>query len=99
MCIVLLPPGDNPIALNKYIIYHIISFYPDGEMAWRAHGYTINTLLQDTLTAKNWITIPQSSVVSFDITFFSLVNKQRLWQKHALQQLKDQHDSWQGRYA
>ena len=26
MCTVLLPPGDNPIAVNKYIIsYHIIS--------------------------------------------------------------------------
>jgi hypothetical protein len=25
MCTVLLPPGDNPIAVNKYIIsYHII---------------------------------------------------------------------------
>jgi len=23
MCTVLLPPGDNPIAVNKYIIYHI----------------------------------------------------------------------------
>ena len=23
MCSVLLPPGDNPIAFNKYIIYHI----------------------------------------------------------------------------
>jgi hypothetical protein len=23
MCTVLLPPGDNPIAINKYIIYHI----------------------------------------------------------------------------
>jgi len=22
MCTVLLPPGDNPIAVNKYIIYH-----------------------------------------------------------------------------
>ena len=28
MCTVLLPPGDNPIAVNKYIIsYHIISKY------------------------------------------------------------------------
>ena len=27
MCTVLLPPGDNPIAVNKYIIsYHIIIF-------------------------------------------------------------------------
>jgi acid phosphatase class B len=25
MCTVLLPPGDNPIAVNKYI-YHIINF-------------------------------------------------------------------------
>jgi len=26
MCTVLLPPGDNPIAVNKYIIsYHIIN--------------------------------------------------------------------------
>ena len=25
MCTVLLPPGDNPIAVNKYIIYHILS--------------------------------------------------------------------------
>jgi len=24
MCTVLLPPGDNPIAVNKYITYHII---------------------------------------------------------------------------
>jgi hypothetical protein len=24
MCTVLLPPGDNPTAVNKYIIYHII---------------------------------------------------------------------------
>ena len=25
MCIVLLPPGDNPIAVNKYIVsYHIV---------------------------------------------------------------------------
>ena len=23
MCTVLLPPGDNPIAFNKYTIYHI----------------------------------------------------------------------------
>jgi len=23
MCTVLLPPGGNPIAVNKYIIYHI----------------------------------------------------------------------------
>ena len=23
MCTVLLPPGDNPIAVNKYISYHI----------------------------------------------------------------------------
>ena len=23
MCTVLLPPGDNPIAVNKYIIYHV----------------------------------------------------------------------------
>ena len=23
MCTVLLPPGDNPIAVNKYIIYHL----------------------------------------------------------------------------
>jgi len=28
MCTVLLPPGDNPIAVNKYIIsYHIISYH------------------------------------------------------------------------
>jgi len=27
MCTVILPPGDNPIAVNKYIIsYHIISY-------------------------------------------------------------------------
>jgi len=26
MCTVLLPPGVNPIAVNKYIIYHIIGF-------------------------------------------------------------------------
>ena len=27
MCTVLLPPGDNPIAVNKYIVsYHIISY-------------------------------------------------------------------------
>ena len=26
MCTVLLPPGDNPIAVNKYIICHIISY-------------------------------------------------------------------------
>ena len=25
MCTVLLPPGVNPIAVNKYISYHIIS--------------------------------------------------------------------------
>jgi len=37
-------------------------------MAWRAHGYVINTLLPDTLTGKNWITIPQPSVASSDIT-------------------------------
>jgi hypothetical protein len=84
---------------NQYKPLWHIYFYPDGEMSWRAHGYMINTLLPDTLTAKHWITIPQKSVVSFDITFFSLVHKQRLWQKNALQQLKDQHDSWQGRYA
>jgi len=34
----------------------------------RAHGYMINTSLPDTLTAKNWITIPQRSVESSDIT-------------------------------
>jgi hypothetical protein len=28
MCTVLLPPGDNPLAVNKYIIsYHIISYH------------------------------------------------------------------------
>jgi len=28
MCTVLLPPGDNPIAVNKYIVsYHIISYH------------------------------------------------------------------------
>jgi len=28
MCTVLLPPGYNPIAVNKYIIsYHIISYH------------------------------------------------------------------------
>jgi len=28
MCTVLIPPGDNPIALNKYIIsYHITSYH------------------------------------------------------------------------
>jgi hypothetical protein len=28
MCTVLLPPGDNPIAVNKYIIsYHIITYH------------------------------------------------------------------------
>jgi len=25
VCKCVLPPGDNPIAVNKYIIYHIIS--------------------------------------------------------------------------
>jgi hypothetical protein len=29
MCTVLLPPGDNPIAVNKYIIYHR-TFLPKG---------------------------------------------------------------------
>ena len=24
MCTVLLPPGVNPIAVNKYIVYHIV---------------------------------------------------------------------------
>ena len=28
MCTVLLPPGDNPIAVNKYIKYTIINFTP-----------------------------------------------------------------------
>ena len=26
MCTVLLPPGDNPIAVNKYIIYHVCPY-------------------------------------------------------------------------
>ena len=26
MCKCVLPPGDNPIAVNKYIIYHIVKY-------------------------------------------------------------------------
>jgi len=30
MCTVQLPPGDNPIAVNKYISYHIITMCSSG---------------------------------------------------------------------
>jgi hypothetical protein len=38
MCTVLLPPGGNPIAFNKYIVYHIIKgkklIHYLGEISW-----------------------------------------------------------------
>ena len=39
MCTVLLPPGDNPIAVNKYIIYHIISCSSTASTAGGEGGY------------------------------------------------------------
>jgi len=48
MCAVLLPPGDNPIAVNKYIIsYHIISYMTKliGAFAVSRRRLRISTIL------------------------------------------------------
>jgi len=52
MCTVLLPPGDNPTAVNKYIISYIkyipVSFF---SQLYRASWY------YQTILFTNWCTI------------------------------------------
>jgi len=53
MCTVLLPPGDNPIAVNKYIIpYHNLSHWNCNEKLKEKFGsYTRKTF--DRFTKRN----------------------------------------------
>ena len=50
---VLLPPGDNPIAVNKYIIYHIILY----STLYRVRYYTIRRVISYTLYRVRYYTL------------------------------------------
>ena len=73
MCTVLLPPGDNPIAVNKYIIsYHIN--YPEESIQHAEHGESLKSeKSQFTTDAQNVLNLNQCThkrVWSWTITTF-----------------------------
>ena len=51
-CTVLLPPGDNPIAVNKYIIYHVMCrlFLTAFNENWTFWAYILNIPNYETYT-------------------------------------------------
>ena len=67
MCTVLLPPGVNPIAVNKYIISYIISYIIPYHIVYTISYHTISYL---TLTRLNAFT-----TVTYEPTNLLLRNK------------------------
>ena len=54
MCAVLLPPGVNPIGVNKYIMYHIISL---SSGIWRRVEWWMDiNVLEERLTPTSKFT-------------------------------------------
>jgi len=67
MCIVLLPPGDNPIAVNKYIIYQIIKCHKSVLVTNVTTVINQKDLMQETVRCAvcNAVHCPQKGVVVF----------------------------------
>ena len=55
MCTVLLPPGDNPIAVNKYISYHIKSKCQRTVWPWIWRFYDLETPVCTNWHDVTWI--------------------------------------------
>jgi hypothetical protein len=79
MCTVLLPPGDNPIAVNKYIIIHAVLAYQLREACRVRKTYECSIL-------KKWeFEMDQEGLRIFFYIFIQLRKYERLHNVYIIQ--------------
>jgi len=79
MCTVLLPPGDNPIAVDKYINIKKKSF--SESVQWVPSSLTPRYWADPRLNLVPTLTVPHIYSYTIDATWSS--HRQRRWQKYA----------------